>query len=48
MANTEYGEKFCSVVKKENIVGVQFHPEKSHKMGSILIKNFLNLENLLA
>jgi len=48
MANTEYGEKFCSVVQKENIVGVQFHPEKSHKMGSILIKNFLNLENLLA
>ena len=48
MANTEYGEKFCSVVKKENIVGVQSHPEKSHKMGSILINNFLNLDNLLA
>jgi glutamine amidotransferase len=38
-----YGETFCSAVQKENIFGVQFHPEKSQKAGQILINNFLNL-----
>ena len=41
---TEYDQKFCSVVKKNNIFGVQFHPEKSQKAGQQLIKNFLNLK----
>tara|TARA_Y100000022_G_scaffold166188_1_gene150651 strand:- start:435 stop:1046 length:612 start_codon:yes stop_codon:yes gene_type:complete len=41
--NTEYGEKFISFVEKDNIFGSQFHPEKSHKTGLKLIKNFLDL-----
>ena len=40
---TTYGAKFSSFIKKENIYGVQFHPEKSHKYGMILLKNFKNL-----
>ena len=39
-----YGEKFISFVENENIFGCQFHPEKSHKNGLKLIKNFIELE----
>lgn len=39
---SEYGEKFASVVTKNNIVGVQFHPEKSGQVGFQLLKNFVN------
>ncbi len=43
IAKTEYGNKFCSSIQKENIFGVQFHPEKSQKAGQKLIQNFLNI-----
>jgi len=43
IAETEYEEKFCSIFQKENIIGVQFHPEKSQKTGQVLLKNFLSL-----
>lgn len=43
VASTNYGNSFCSIIEKENIFGVQFHPEKSQKAGQILLKNFLNL-----
>lgn len=39
-AITEYGITFDSVVQKENIAGTQFHPEKSHKFGMNILKNF--------
>ena len=42
IAETEYDEIFCSAFQKENIVGVQFHPEKSQKTGQILVANFLS------
>jgi imidazole glycerol-phosphate synthase subunit HisH len=35
-----YGYEFVASVKKENIMGVQFHPEKSHKFGMKLYENF--------
>ncbi|MEQ8191694.1 MAG: imidazole glycerol phosphate synthase subunit HisH [Candidatus Eremiobacterota bacterium] len=43
VAETDYGEKFPSIINKGNIYGVQFHPEKSQKAGKILIENFLRL-----
>ncbi|MHB8905894.1 MAG: glutamine amidotransferase-related protein, partial [Melioribacteraceae bacterium] len=36
-----YGIDFCSSMEKDNFYGVQFHPEKSGKMGIQLIKNFV-------
>lgn len=38
----EYGQKFAAAVRKENIFATQFHPEKSHVTGSIILKNFIN------
>ncbi len=40
-ATTQYGYDFTSAVAKGNIYGVQFHPEKSHKFGMELLKNFV-------
>ena len=37
---TDYGFHFTSAIKKNNIFGVQFHPEKSHHYGAQLLKNF--------
>ena len=42
-ATTDYSSKIVSSIEKENIFGTQFHPEKSDKVGLILIKNFLEL-----
>ena len=43
IGTTEYGLQFCSVVQKDNIFGVQFHPEKSGENGLKLLKNFINI-----
>jgi glutamine amidotransferase len=43
LAKTQYGFDFTSAVLKDNILGVQFHPEKSHRFGMTLIKNFLDV-----
>jgi len=40
---TNYGYNFTSAVQKDNIFGVQFHPEKSHKFGMQVLKNFSTL-----
>ena len=42
IAETKYDIEFCSVIAKENVFGVQFHPEKSSKAGRKLLENFLN------
>jgi len=40
LAETDYGGRFHSILGKGNIMGAQFHPEKSHKFGLRLLKNF--------
>ncbi len=40
---SNYGYDFVSVVRKSNIWGVQFHPEKSQNVGLMLLKNFCNI-----
>ena len=40
---SNYGFDFASGVQKENVIGVQFHPEKSHRFGMQLLKNFIEL-----
>lgn len=42
-ASTSYGQTFASAVGRDNIHGVQFHPEKSHHHGLAMIENFLRL-----
>lgn len=37
----DYGYKFAAAVCKNNVIGVQFHPEKSHDFGMALLKNFV-------
>jgi len=39
---TQYGQDYCSLLVKDNIVGVQFHPEKSGTVGFQLLKNVIN------
>ncbi|MCJ8166406.1 imidazole glycerol phosphate synthase subunit HisH [Pontibacter sp. E15-1] len=43
LLKTHYGFDFTSAIEKNNIMGVQFHPEKSHKFGMRLLSNFANL-----
>jgi imidazole glycerol-phosphate synthase subunit HisH len=42
-ATSEYGINIPAVVEEGNLFGTQFHPEKSGKLGAIIIKNFLNI-----
>ena len=41
VSKTSYGEEFVSFIEKKNVYGAQFHPEKSHKIGLKLLKNFI-------
>jgi imidazole glycerol-phosphate synthase subunit HisH len=43
LTSTTYETEFISAVERANIMGVQFHPEKSHKFGMKLLKNFVDL-----
>lgn len=41
LTTSNYGNEYVSAFEKENLCGVQFHPEKSHKFGMKLFSNFL-------
>jgi glutamine amidotransferase len=43
LATTDYGGEFASVIARANFHGMQFHPERSAKVGARLLKNFLEL-----
>lgn len=40
---TQYGQEFVSGYQHQNILGLQFHPEKSHKFGMELLANFCKM-----
>jgi len=43
LATCSYGLEFAAAVKKDNVLGCQFHPEKSHKLGLKIIQNFVGM-----
>jgi len=43
IAKTDYSAKFSAALQKDNFYALQFHPEKSAKVGAQILKNFLSL-----
>ena len=44
LAASAYSDRFSAVVQKGNVYGAQFHPERSARIGSLLLRNFLQLQ----
>lgn len=43
LSTTQYGGAFASMIRSRNIMGAQFHPEKSHTFGMTIMRNFAAL-----
>ncbi len=43
IATTRYGIEIPAIIGKDNLVGTQFHPEKSQKIGAMVLENFLKM-----
>lgn len=44
LAAATYGQSFAAIVQRGNVYGAQFHPERSARIGSLLLRNFLRLQ----
>jgi glutamine amidotransferase len=44
VASATYGEQFSALVQSGNVFGAQFHPERSARIGALLLRNFLQLQ----
>lgn len=44
LAQSQHGEAFSAVIAQDNVIGAQFHPERSGKSGALMLKNFLEKE----
>lgn len=42
LASCHYGEHFSAMVAKDNVAGMQFHPERSARVGARLLQNFID------
>ena len=45
---SEYGERFASLVERDNVMAAQFHPEKSSMDGLHMLRNFAELARVAA
>ena len=43
VASCDYGGTFSAIVRRDNVCGMQFHPERSAAVGARLLQNFLEL-----
>jgi glutamine amidotransferase len=43
LASSDYGTAFSALVQHDNVYGAQFHPERSARVGALLLRNFLRL-----
>lgn len=43
LAGTTYGAPFASMIRRDNVMGAQFHPEKSHTFGMVVLRNFAQI-----
>ena len=46
IARAEYGRPFAAIVGRDNVYGLQFHPEKSQRVGLTILRNFTELDGL--
>lgn len=46
IARTEYGQRFASIVARDNICAIQFHPEKSQQVGLQILRNFVKFAGI--